>query len=66
MTSLVLPNFSLKICSKDMTLGVYAYKLLKNLCDPDSPNTKTFPALSQLLQGHYESAPIVIAERHKF
>ena len=43
-----------------------AYKLLKNLCDPENPNTKTFAQLSQLLQGHLEPAPIVIAERHKF
>lgn len=47
-------------------IGPDAYKLLKNLCDPHNPNTRTFTALSQLLQGHYEPAPIVIAERHKF
>ena len=47
-------------------IGPDASKLLKNLCDPDNPNTKTFTLLTQLLQGHYEPAPIVIAERHKF
>ena len=47
-------------------IGPNTYKLLKNLCDPDNPNTKTFTRLSQLLQGHFEPAPIVIAERHKF
>ena len=46
--------------------GPDAYKLLKNLCDPDNLNTKTFTRLTQLLQGHYKPAPIVIAERHKF
>ena len=46
--------------------GPDAYKWLKNLCDPDNPNTKTFTRLTQLLQRHYEPAPIVIAERHKF
>ena len=46
--------------------GPDAYKRLKNLCDPDNPNTKTFTRLTQLLQRHYEPAPIVIAERHKF
>ena len=45
--------------------GPDAYKLLKNLCDPDNLNTKTFTQLMQLLQGHYKPAPIV-AERHKF
>ena len=46
--------------------GPDAYKRLKNLCDPDNPNTKTFRRLTQLLQRHCEPAPIVIAERHKF
>ena len=35
-------------------------------CDPENPNTKTFTRLSQLLQEHFETTPIVIAERHKF
>ena len=47
-------------------IGPDAYKLLKNLCDPENPNTKTFRRLSQLLQEHFEPTPIVIAERHKF
>ena len=47
-------------------IGPDAYKLLKNLCGPENPNTKTFTRLTQLLQRHYEPAPIVIAERHKF
>ena len=47
-------------------IGPDAYNLLKNLCDPENPNTKTFTWLSQLLQEHFEPAPIVIAERHKF
>ena len=46
--------------------GPDAYKLLKNLWDPENPNTKTFTRLSRLLKGHFEPAPIVIAERHKF
>ena len=46
--------------------GPDAYKLLKNLCNPDNLNTKTCTRLTQLLQRHYEPAPIVIAERHKF
>ena len=43
-----------------------AYKLLKNLCDPDNLNSKSYEELKQILQAHYEPAPIVIAERHKF
>ena len=47
-------------------IGPDAHKLLKNFCDPDNSNTKTFTRLTQLLQGYYESASIVIAKRHKF
>ena len=43
-----------------------AYKLLKNLCQPDDPNTKTYQQMKNLLRNHYEPAPIVIAERHRF
>ena len=47
-------------------IGPDACKLLKNLCGPENPNTKTSARLSQLLQEHFEPTPIVIAERHKF
>ena len=47
-------------------IGPDAYKLLKNLCDSENPNTKTFTRLSQLLQEHFEPTPIVIAERQRF
>ena len=47
-------------------IGPDAYKLLKNLCDPENPNTKTFTRLSQLLQEHFQPTRIVIAARHKF
>ena len=33
-----------------------AYKLLKNLFDPDNPNSKSNPELKQILQAHYEPA----------
>ena len=47
-------------------IGPDAFKLLKNLCDPENPNTKTFTRLSRLLQGHFQPTRIVIAKRHKF
>ena len=47
-------------------IGPDVCKLLKNLCGPENPNTKTSARLSQLLQEHFEPAPIVIAERYKF
>ena len=34
-------------------------------CLRANPNTKIFTTSSQLLQRHYEPAPVVIAERHK-
>ena len=46
-------------------VGPQAYKLLKNLCDPDNPNGKSYEDLKQILQTHYEPAPIVIAKTHK-
>ena len=47
-------------------VGPQAYKLLKSLCDPANPNSKSYQDLKKILQAHYEPAPIVIAERHKF
>ena len=44
-------------------VGPQAYKMLKNLCDPENPNSKSYKELKQILQAHYEPAPIVIAER---
>ena len=48
------------------TIGPEPYKLLKNLCQPDKPSSKTYGELKQLLKDHYQPEPIVIAERHKF
>ena len=49
-----------------VVVGPQAYKLLKNLCHSDNLNTKLYGDLRQILRAHYELAPIVIAERHKF
>ena len=35
-------------------VGPQAYKLLKNLCDPENPNSKSYQDLKQILQAHYE------------
>ncbi|PIK47184.1 hypothetical protein BSL78_15954 [Apostichopus japonicus] len=47
-------------------VGVIAYRLLKDLCSPNLPNTKSYGDLKKLLQDHYSPRPIVIAERHRF
>ena len=49
-----------------VTIGPEPYKLLKNLCEPDKPSSKTYEQLKKLLKDHYQPEPIVIAERHKF
>ena len=68
-----MPSWQLiifKMCGESnlflATIGPSTYKLLKNLCAPDNPNTKTYAQLKNLLRNHYEPVPIVIAERHKF
>jgi hypothetical protein len=48
------------------TVGPKTYKLLKNLCHPNNPNTNTYAQLINILTNHYEPRPIVIAERHKY
>ncbi|PIK44830.1 hypothetical protein BSL78_18309 [Apostichopus japonicus] len=54
------------IAANDVAVvGVIAYKLLKDLCSPNLPNTKSYGDLKKLLQDHYSPRPIVIAERHK-
>jgi hypothetical protein len=40
--------------------------LLRNLCAPDKPNTKTFDELKEFLTGCLKPKPLIIAERYKF
>ncbi|XP_077864290.1 uncharacterized protein LOC144349658 [Saccoglossus kowalevskii] len=47
-------------------VGPGAYKLMKNVCSPAQPSTKSYSQLKQLLAEHFKPATIVIAERHKF
>ena len=48
------------------SVGPATYKLLKNLCSPHNPNSKTYAQLKEVLKGYYQPAPIVIAESHQF
>ena len=48
------------------TVGPETYRLLKSLCHPNDPSTRTYNQMKEVIQGHYAPAPIVIAERHKF
>ncbi|CAC5398698.1 unnamed protein product [Mytilus coruscus] len=42
------------------------YSLLRNLCAPAKPNTKTFGNLIEILTDHLRPKPLIIAERYKF
>ena len=47
-------------------VGADAFRLLKNLCSPEKPTTKSYQDLIKLLSDHYSPKPIEIAERDKF
>ncbi|CAG2194044.1 unnamed protein product [Mytilus edulis] len=46
--------------------GEKTYSLLRNLCAPAKPNTKTFDNLKGVLTDHLRPKPLIIAERYKF
>ena len=43
-----------------------AYDVLRNLTSPDVPSTKTYDQLLQLMEDHYDPAPLTIGERYTF
>ena len=47
-------------------IGPEAFKLVKNLCSPNKPSTKTYDQLKNLMNNYYNPEPVVIAERHQF
>ena len=47
-------------------VGADAFTLLKNLCSPEKPSTKSYQELIKLLSDHYSPKPIEIAERDRF
>lgn len=46
--------------------GEKTYSLLRNLCSPDKPNTKSYDDLKKTLTEHLRPKPLIIAERYKF
>ena len=48
------------------TVGPSTYRLLKDLLAPTLPSTKSFAEIREVLQGHFQPKPLVIAERFKF
>ncbi|KAL5517983.1 hypothetical protein EMCRGX_G003642 [Ephydatia muelleri] len=48
------------------TVGPSTYRLLKDLLVPTLPSTQSFDEIREVLQGHFQPKPLVIAERFKF
>lgn len=48
------------------SVGAKTYSLIRTLCHPDKPETKTLKALQKLVKDHLSPEPIVIAERFAF
>lgn len=46
--------------------GGKVYRLVRNLCAPDLPDTKTYDELVHLIGEHLNPKPLVIAERYRF
>ncbi|XP_023193683.1 uncharacterized protein LOC111609437 [Xiphophorus maculatus] len=47
-------------------MGAKAYGLLRNLVQPEKPKDKTFGEIVDILKEHYETKPILVAERFCF
>ncbi|XP_043478167.1 uncharacterized protein K02A2.6-like [Leptopilina heterotoma] len=47
-------------------LGGEGYAILRNLCAPDLPSSKTFTELATIMKDHMEPTPNEILERYKF
>lgn len=47
-------------------IGKKGYSLLKDLCLPDAPSSKTYETITTLMKNHQQPAPNPISERYKF
>jgi len=57
---------SKKVSTFLTVVGVKTYSLLRDLCTPDKPSTKSFAVLVELVQKHLFPTPSFIAERYRF
>ena len=48
------------------TIGLKTYAVLRSLLAPDSPQSKPYKTLVEVLKKHYEPKPLIIAERYTF
>lgn len=56
----------LKVATLVTVVGAVTYDLMCDLCAPDTPETKTFEALVEIVGNHLEPKRSDIAERHVF
>ncbi|XP_054279615.1 uncharacterized protein LOC128997865 [Macrosteles quadrilineatus] len=55
-----------KVSTLLTVVGVKTYNLLKDLCTPDKPATKSYEDIVRIIKGHLHPKPSFIAERYKF
>lgn len=48
------------------SIGPKAYKLVRDLCSPDTPNTKSYAELCKILKEYYTQPVIAFKERQEF
>lgn len=48
------------------SIGPKAYKLVRDLCSPDTPNTKSYAELCKILKDYYTQPVIAFKERQEF
>ena len=48
------------------TIGPKTYAVLRSLLAPETPQTKQYKTLVDVLKKHYEPKPLIIAERYTF
>lgn len=51
---ILLPTKSVKVSILCASVGPKTYHIIKNLCLPDKPETKTFKELTDIVKGYYK------------
>lgn len=57
---------SRKVSTLLTVVGVKTYSLLRNLCTPDKPSSKSYEEIVKIINDHLYPTPSFIAERYKF
>jgi hypothetical protein len=56
----------LKVAALLSSIGATTYSLLKNLCAPAKPSTKTLAEINEIMSNHLNPKPLTISERYRF